>query len=333
LLKINRNKSSLSFLESPSLTESSITERYDLQEFIYNSPSEFFKEFGEELFVLGKEQLPSDIIQDRIDLLALDREGTCVIIELKRGSNKLQMLQAISYAGMISHWLPEDFLKLLDENKKEELAEFLEGDFEDINRGQRIILVAEAYDYALLVGAEWLSEFGVEISCCKVALATDPETNSEYLVCSNVYPIPELVTVAVSRGHRGVKHKVQWSDWESALSNIANKNVKEFFESEIVSGRSFYLRKRSLKYLLSGRDRWSVTARQNNAYVWQVGRFENDIQFWKDKITNVATVKSVKDGKCLRMNLESKSDFENFFRAASNELLSVNWLDVTDEVM
>ncbi len=102
------------------MRESSITERYDLQEFIYNSPSEFFKEFGEELFVLGKELLPSGIIQDRIDLLALDREGVCVVIELKRGNNKLQMLQAISYAGMISHKRPEELFNLLDENKKKE---------------------------------------------------------------------------------------------------------------------------------------------------------------------------------------------------------------------
>ncbi len=89
-------------------------------------------------------------------------EGACVVIELKRGSNKLHMLQAISYAGMISAWLPEDLESLLDEDRQEALADFLESGKEDINRQQRIILIAEGYDYALLAGAEWLSDqFGV----------------------------------------------------------------------------------------------------------------------------------------------------------------------------
>jgi hypothetical protein len=167
MLKIDRNSQSFSLLDSPSLADVSITERYDLQEFISNSPKAFFSEIGEELFLIGKEIEPSSNVQDRIDLLALDKEGACVVVELKRGNHKLHMLQAISYAGMISTWSPGDILQLLDDEQQEALFEFLEVDRESINRLQRIILVAEAYDYALLVGAEWLSEqFGVDVSCC-----------------------------------------------------------------------------------------------------------------------------------------------------------------------
>ena len=199
MLKINRDKQSFLLLDTPTLAAVSITERYDLQEYIFNSPDAFFREIGQELFLLGKEVLPSKNVQDRIDLLAVDKEGTSVVVELKRGNHKLHMLQAISYAGMISQWEPDDFLQLLDEDQQESLSEFLDVELEDINRQQRIILIAEAYDYALLIGAEWLSgQYGVGVVCCRIAVATDSTTKAEYLVCSNVYPAPEL---EIGRAH------------------------------------------------------------------------------------------------------------------------------------
>jgi RecB family endonuclease NucS len=160
MLKIERQTRSFLRLQEPTLPGASITERYDLQEFIVNSPKEFLAEIGQKLFILGKEVRPSETVQDRIDILAIDQEGHAVVIELKRGNDRLQLLQAISYAGMLSKWQPADFLRLLDEERRKELIEkFLQvEEEEDINREQRIILVAEAYNYEALVGAEWLSE-------------------------------------------------------------------------------------------------------------------------------------------------------------------------------
>src|SRR5262245_54238200 len=110
MLKIDRTAKMFSTLEALKLAEVAITERHDLQEYICNSPTEFFKELGQDLFVIGKEIQPSDDVQDRIDVLALDREGNAVVVELKRGNNKLQMFQAVSYAGMVASWTPIDFL-------------------------------------------------------------------------------------------------------------------------------------------------------------------------------------------------------------------------------
>jgi hypothetical protein len=62
----------------------------------------FCEEIGESLLVIGQKVRPSDAVPDRIDILAIDDPGTSVVIELKRGSHKLQLLQAISYAGMVS---------------------------------------------------------------------------------------------------------------------------------------------------------------------------------------------------------------------------------------
>jgi hypothetical protein len=333
MLKIDRQTQSFSLLDTPKLADVSITERYDLQEFISNSPDAFFKELGLELFLLGKEIEPSKNVQDRIDLLAVDKEGCCVVVELKRGNHKLHMLQAISYAGMISQWEPEDFLQLLDDQQQEALSEFLEVERDNINRHQRILLIAEGYDYALLIGAEWLSEqYGVDITCCRVALAKDSYTDSEYLFCSNIYPAPELAREAVSRGRKhGVTSKATWPDWNTALAGISNTAVASYFEQELASNRESYLPKRTLRFRVSGRRRWNVDARNKNAYAWQIGRFDGDIDFWRKGLSKPEGVKPVKDGECLRFFLETDGDLEYFHDAATHRLQKTAWQGVADD--
>jgi len=327
MLKIDRNTQSFSSLETPTLADVSITERYDLQEYICNSPEAFFNEIGQELFLIGKEVSPSKNVKDRIDVLAVDKEGAGVVVELKRGKSKLHMMQAISYAGMIAQWSSEDFLQLLDDGKQEALMDFLEVDVEEINRDQRIILVAEAFDYALLIGADWLTEnHGVDVMCCRIAVAKDAATSNEYLVCSNVYPAPELAKEAVPRGGRKAgTGKAKWSDWDSALAKIDNPAVAEYYREQLGAKRESYLRKRTLHYRIEGKRRWSAAARQSRSYVWQHGRFDDDIEYWQHGISDGAAVKPVKDEKRLSFLLATKDDFEFFHQAATEKLLTTEW--------
>lgn len=333
MLKIDRNSKNLTRLATPTLAESSITERYDLQECIANSPNEFFAEMGEELFLVGTEIMPSKDVQDRIDLLTIDREGKVVIIELKRGSNKLQMFQAISYAGMISLWDSEELLSRLDEQQQEDLESFLDCDTDQINSAQRVILVAESFDFALLVGTQWLSEeYGVDIICCRIALATDSDGQSEYLACSTVYPPKELVEEARKRGKgKPGSRPDKWSDWDTALENISNQDLVSYFKERLEDNQESYLKKRILRYRCGGKRRWFMAARKKLAYVWQEGRFKGDIEFWQGKISQSDSVKPVKDGKCLRMFLETASDFSAFHDASTSEVQNVSWLEIREE--
>lgn len=107
MLKIDRTDWSLCKLASSSVADSSICARYGLQEFRRNSPDAFYKEIGEDLFFYHTEIMPSkDVAVGGSYRSASSRlKGAVVVIELKRGTNKLQMIQVISYAGMISHRL------------------------------------------------------------------------------------------------------------------------------------------------------------------------------------------------------------------------------------
>ncbi len=333
MLRIDRQQQTFTLLTNPTLAEVAISERYDLQEFICNSPQPFFQELGLDLFLIGKEIMPSKSVQDRIDLLAVDREGNCVILELKRGTNKLQLLQAVSYAGMLSLWTAEDILHLLDGPTRERLAEFLEVDIDEINRAQRIVLIAEAYDYALLVGTEWLSKnYGVDVICCRVSLAKDPDSGNEYLVCSNVYPAPELFQEAAPRGRRttGVS-QVKWTDWDAALAEVSNPAVIAFYRQQLSDGRECYLRRRILHFRIDGKRRWFVAARRDGCYVWQQGRFDGDLEFWRAGVSDPSSVKPVKHGKCVSQFLTTEQDFQFFQDGATRRLLSTHWTTAVDD--
>jgi hypothetical protein len=332
MLRIDRQKKAFTRLETPKLAEVSITERNDLQEYICNSPEAFFQEIGQSLFLIDKEVEPSDDVHDRIDLLALDKEGQAVVIELKRGSDKLQMFQAISYAGMVAQWQPDRFLELLKRpggDRVDELENFLECGNEEINRRQRIILVAEDFDYSVLIGAEWLSQqYGLDIICCRLSLAKDAD--AEFLVCSNIFPAPEIAQQARVRGPRrpGVSKPI-WPDWDAALANVTNAALVAFYKNELAAGQENYLRKRYLEYRIAGKRRWFIAARRQRAYIWQHGRFDRDVDFWQSGLSQPDQVKPVKDDRCLSFSLTTDTDFSFFRLAATEKLTNVKWTEAS----
>ena len=162
---------------------------------------------------------PSPVCANRIDLLALDLHEQPVIIELKRGSDRLHLFQAISYAGMVSivkndgdqTWreilVPQsEEIRGIDAGRAARVIEFLQGaDSEDEqdSREPRIILVAEAFDYEVLVGAKWLYEkFDVDITCVLVTMAHDDTNDAEYLAFTQVFPTAEIEEIAKNRRRR-----------------------------------------------------------------------------------------------------------------------------------
>jgi hypothetical protein len=243
------------------------------------------------------------------------------------------MFQAISYAGMVAKWRPEDFLGYLDADRREKLLDFLEVEKEEINRHQRIILIAEAFDFSVLVGGEWLSEqFGVDIICCRLSLAKDATTDTEFLVCSNLFPAPELAQQAIRRGRgRSAVSQPKWPDWDAALANVGNAALVAFYKKELDAGQENYLRKRYLRYRVAGKRRWFVAARRRNAYVWQHARFDGDIDFWRGGLSRPDQVRPVKDGGGLSFSLFTDQDFQFFRQAATQKLLGVKWTETAGD--
>jgi len=331
MLRVNRAKKELVKLDRRSLPDSGLTEPYDLQQMVRNSPDAFFAEMEEKLLLIGEEVRPAEFVEDRIDLLAVDQQGSLVIIELKRGSHKLHLLQALAYAGMVSKWEQDRivaerqrFAGLSEEEAEGEIEDFLLQDAGSLNDSQRIILVAEDFEYEVLVTAEWLSEvYGLDICCHRLALSV--QEDSEFLTCACIYPPPEITQHAKRRGRKGTTDGLRWTDWDEALGKIGNEALVEFFRRELAAGRESYLKRRTLYYRFDGCRRFFVGARKNSAYVWQYRRFPGDEQYWKSKIGPHLDAEPVKEGKGLRFHLASAKDFKEFLDAVNGHLRTVKF--------
>lgn len=133
--------------------------------------------FGEELFPIGKEVVTKD--KKRADILAIDRKGNGVIIELKRDKAQLGVeTQALQYLAEFSAYKGSDFISHFSETYKnaESLKEKIEGflgygeyDLEEINKNSRIILMARSFDRALYSMGEWLANSGIPFRCMEYA--------------------------------------------------------------------------------------------------------------------------------------------------------------------
>jgi hypothetical protein len=107
----------------------------------------------------------------RADLLAIDRDGNGVVIELKRHQGSMGVeTQALQYLSDFSSYRGMAFLsqfKKGDEKSMKEVRGFL-GDaaaIDDINKATRVILMARSFEETLFSMGEWLCSVGVAFRC------------------------------------------------------------------------------------------------------------------------------------------------------------------------
>lgn len=333
MLRIDKDKKTLVPLKRSALAQADHWER-DLQGMIIAAPDAFCDELGESLWLIGQEVKPSEAVPDRIDILAIDESGASVVIELKRGQHKLQLLQAISYAGMMSRWKADDFVETLaaqysgsTEDARGEIEEFVGSDASSINQEQRVILVAEDFDPALLIAAEWLNEkYEVDIRCYRMQLSRE-ESGSDYLTCTCIYPPPEIATLTRGGESRQGRTTTAWADWDTALGGIENSALKNFALAEVARKQENRLQYREIIYRIGKNRRFHLGCRTKRGYVWQRGRFEDDVAYWRKLLSNPESVQAVNQNRALRFHLITEADFAAFAKAMRTDLVDVEFID------
>jgi hypothetical protein len=137
-------------------------------------------------------------------LLALDKDGTLVVVELKRDdSGKNVELQAIKYAAYCSTFTLNDVVteyqeyrskkgeKIDEEKARKIITDFIaKDDFEAISDRPRIILVSKEFRLKVTASVFWLRKFGLNIRCVKLTpyLIDENKIGFESTI---IIPLPE----------------------------------------------------------------------------------------------------------------------------------------------
>lgn len=200
MYRINRDDNSISPLDQRSFTSLQLRERQHLQEWIAKQPTVL----GEDLLIIQKEFAGFSDTHERLDLLAIDKQGALVIIENKLDDAGRDVTwQALKYASYCSGLSRENiraiFQQYLDRydagaNAEDRLCEFLGvDDFQDVslNKGvsQRIVLVAAHFRKEVTSTVLWLMNLGLRVQCFKTTVfATGDDL---FLNVEQIIPTPE----------------------------------------------------------------------------------------------------------------------------------------------
>jgi hypothetical protein len=198
MYRINKATNNVIKLEQRLFKELHIKEREHLQEWIAKNP----EMLGEELLIIQKEFRGFNDTNERLDLLALDKDGGLVIIENKLDDTGTNVVwQALKYTSYCSTLSTTQIVKIYQDyldkwangqNATDNLLEFLERDEEELllNRNdQRIILISNNFRKEVTSTVLWLLKHNLQIQCFRAI----PFSMGEdlFLQVEQIIPLPE----------------------------------------------------------------------------------------------------------------------------------------------
>lgn len=323
MYKINLEEKSLQKISEVPLSELKVRERYDLQEWLATTPEVFDVLDDEEgaLLIISKElavnaDAPNGI---RADLIALDRKGRLVVIELKRGEARGDVdWQAIKYAARCSRYTPAKLIEIAtefmkkpvsevgraiyehisgnveegreytDEEIREELS-FLESDRDLLET--RIVLVAQQVNPEVASSALWLRKFGIDVSCLAVKAHRDDQAGL-FLTVERVIPLPEEDDYTATRSKKGNSQtgrpRTGASKFSDDVSNLDDEDLEKALLRTLDSDKGVIPRVKLFLQLLAAIQNEAALSREEmKAALVQAG-FTNDIGHAGRLLSNIS---------------------------------------------
>ncbi|MDE0129874.1 MAG: DUF4268 domain-containing protein [Gammaproteobacteria bacterium] len=248
MFKVNLSENRLVRLDKRRFIDLKLQERPHLQEWLVQTP----EALGEELLIIQKEFDGFADTRERLDLLALDKEGRLVVIENKLDDSGRDVVwQALKYVAYCSSLkkaeIVEIYQKYLDrwltgQNAVANVCEFLDvEDLDDtvLNAGneQRLILVAANFRKEVTATALWLIGHGVRAQCFRVV----PYSLGEELLVDlqQIIPTPEaedyMIGMAAKESEEKSvqdtqkrRHKLRRAFWTKTLEELRTRGVSRY---------------------------------------------------------------------------------------------------------
>lgn len=233
---INKSTNRIEKIESTTFKQLGFREREHLQEWIANNPSCL----NEDLLIIQKEFDGFNDTSERLDLLALDKQGNLVIIENKLDDTGRDVTwQVLKYSSYCSTLNASQIVAIFNqyltkkgstETAEDLLEEFLETeDYKEklnVGNSQRIMLIAAEFRKEVTSTVLWLLNYGLRMQCFK---ATPYRLEEQlFLNMEQIIPI---------------------KDAEDFVISMANKSREEVGNQEMIKERHIVRRKFWTAYL------------------------------------------------------------------------------------
>ncbi|MAQ99688.1 MAG: hypothetical protein CMI00_04025 [Oceanospirillaceae bacterium] len=250
MFTVNHQTNRINPVKIKTFSELGFTERKHLQEWLAHQPDAL----GEELLIIQKEFDGFDDTRERLDLLALDKDGNLVIIENKLDDSGRDVVwQALKYASYCASLTKGQIVEIYQQylhrylptieageplaqagqavDAATRICEFLDApDLDEVKlnlgNSQRIMLVAANFRKEVTSTALWLLGQGISIQCFKVT----PYALGEQLLINidQIIPTPEAKELMIGINAKEAeekttevvvknRHTVRREYWERAL--------------------------------------------------------------------------------------------------------------------
>lgn len=242
MYQIDTQQNRIKNLKKKTFNELGFKERAHLQEWLANEP----QALGEAFLIIQKEFDGFNGTNERLDLLALDKEGNLVIIENKLDDTgkdvTWQVLKYASYCSTLNkEHIKDIYQSYLDktgsgENAVNKLSTFYNQEFEEIalNPGhtQRIILVAANFRKEVTSTVLWLLNYKLRIQCFK---ATPFALGDQlFLTMEQIIPTKDTEDFVISMADKNQdeintqeslksRHSLRMEFWSKALPQLKGK--------------------------------------------------------------------------------------------------------------
>ena len=190
--------------------EQGFSEPDDIESWLATAP----RLLGEDLLVIQRQAKPVEAVNLWPDLVAIDREGALVIVELKQDYSGYDIYwQASVYAAAYWKRTADEIIDLYSEYRGDDRdksverllehtgSESVEDLKKKLNHRQRLVLEAHCFFESAATAVLWLKGHGLDVSCLKLTPYLGEEAEECYVRMTEFIPGPGEESLLLSLRH------------------------------------------------------------------------------------------------------------------------------------